>query len=223
MILIIVAGFLVGIVAPIFIFPRSNVLASLVFALFYIFVVYKNSDRKELFHQLQSFTKGIDGEKQVRALLKKNLNDEYTYLPNYVIPKTFVGDIDGLLVGPKGVIIIEVKNWFGSFLVQSGNIYRKSNPDAQLKNPFIQVARQAEALEDFLKANQQSVPMRKLIVLINGNLSIEGKTGVYIARIGQLLDYISKIPTVQNANNTNAALLKVLTHVPAKQAVAVTA
>lgn len=222
MVLIIVAGFLIGIVAPVFLFPRPNLIASLGFALLYIFVVYKNSDRKELFHQLQSFTKGINGEKQVRTLLKNNLSDEYTYLPNYVIPKSFVGDIDGLLVGPKGVIIIEVKNWFGSFLVQSGNIYRKSDPEAQLRNPFIQVARQAEALEAFLKANQLSVRTRKLIVLINGKLSIEGKTGIYITDLRQLLDYISKIGLIQNANSQSAAALKVLTQVPAKQTAAVT-
>lgn len=222
MVLIMVVGFLVGVVAPVFIFPWSNVLVALVCALFYIFAVYKNTDRRALYHQLQSFTKGIDGEKQVRALLEHNLNNEYTYLPNYVIPKSFVGDIDGLLIGPKGVIIIEVKNWVGSFFVQSGNIYRKYRHNTPLSNPFVQVLRQAEALESFLTANQQSVSVRKLIVLVNGKLSIEGKTGVYITQLGQLLDYISKITPIQNANSQSAALLDVLTQAPTRQSVAVT-
>lgn len=65
------------------------------------------------------------GEKAVIEILKEGLNDEYTYIPNFVPQNIKIGDIDGILFGPKGIIIIEVKSWHGQFKFACGEVYKK--------------------------------------------------------------------------------------------------
>jgi len=74
-----------------------------------------------LFNVFNSFLYGIDrkigismagheGEQKVFKELSNILDDRYTVYPNYIIPGHKF-DLDFLIVGPKGLIVVEVKNF----------------------------------------------------------------------------------------------------------------
>jgi len=46
-----------------------------------------------------------------------------------MIPNARIGDIDGLLIGPKGVVILEVKNYQGVFRISGPDLYRRNRGD----------------------------------------------------------------------------------------------
>jgi len=90
-------------------------------------LVRKHSD--SLFENIGNFKKGKRGEDEVAAMLKENLDDNYTCVENYMIPNARIGDIDGLLIGPKGVVILEVKNYQGVFRISGPDLYRRNRGD----------------------------------------------------------------------------------------------
>ena len=90
----------------------------------------KKEEIEKLDEEIIALTKGHAGEELVTSILKKNLSDEY-----YVLSGKKVGgekekaEIDHLIIGPKGIILIEVKNTSGVF-------YYDSEGEGWLKAPF---------------------------------------------------------------------------------------
>ena len=108
---------------------------------------------KSLQEEIEFLKYGKEGEEEVLQILEESLDDNFIYISNYVIPNTRIGDIDGLLMGPKGIIILEIKNYAGFFRVSGGDLYRKLKGDIYKlykKNPFKQIIKQKDYLEKFM-------------------------------------------------------------------------
>lgn len=73
--------------------------------------------------QLRKHLLGEQGERAVLRVLK-DLPDDYCALINYVVPGTKRGDIDLLLLGPMGIVVVEVKTYSGTILYENGGWYR---------------------------------------------------------------------------------------------------
>jgi len=130
--------------------------------------------------------RGIDGENIVAGWLDEFLPKErYSIFPNVKIPGHKF-DIDFVVIGPKGLIVLEVKNYSDKvcfnedeyFQIKDGRTYVIS-PD---KDPREQIQRHAYFLRKYLENRDISgIKISKAIVFIKYNAAeIEGKTGVYI-------------------------------------------
>lgn len=133
----------------------------------------------------------------VSSLLENEFDDGYTYIRNYPIPKfKGGGDIDGILITPKGIFILEVKFFSGSFEIDNGYFYKKDRKGLILSysnHPIRQANKQREYITELLNKNGHHVHIRSLVVLAHGCITeIRGSTGIYVLKIGKLIDFIKK-------------------------------
>ncbi len=122
----------------------------IVFLLFSILGGFEYLD--SLIDKLDSLIKGEEGENRVIKFLKRHLSDKYVYIKNYELSNYIknyelsnieTGDIDGILIGPKGIILLEIKNYHGLFRVSGQELYRKEKGKMRYKlyykNPIRQI------------------------------------------------------------------------------------
>jgi hypothetical protein len=76
------------------------------------------------FDQRKIAKKGIEGEERIEEVLR-NYPDDYILVFNYEIPEPRIGDIDALLISPKGIFILESKNFDGRFRLSGNDLYKK--------------------------------------------------------------------------------------------------
>jgi hypothetical protein len=117
---------------------------------------------------------GIAGEQQVAAELGRALGDEWTLLHGY---RNSRGEIDYLLLGPKGLFAIEVKNinatvridgdsWLADKYDRYGNLKEQYLiADRRGRSPSLQLNQPADTLAGFLHGRGQRVPVRRVVVL----------------------------------------------------------
>lgn len=67
--------------------------------------------------EAELYRRGLQGEQALIWFLGQRLDNRYLLLRNYTPPPPFRtgGDIDGVLMGPHGVMVFEVKAWRGVF------------------------------------------------------------------------------------------------------------
>lgn len=126
---------------------------------------------------ISRMTGGSQGEAGERAALNSlaALPDSYTAITNLLIPGFEKwGDVDILLIGPMGVLVIEVKNFTGqcrvegeywSHVTQSGAGLRRRSVSGQLRGYI-------KAVNVFLSRQGIACPVNGLIA-INSNAWIE--------------------------------------------------
>lgn len=67
--------------------------------------------------EAETYRRGLQGEEALIQFLAPRLDNRYLLLRNYVPPPPWSagGDIDGVLLGPQGVTVFEVKAWRGVY------------------------------------------------------------------------------------------------------------
>jgi len=165
-----------------------------------VFFALSKNHVDTLVDQIRSFRFGKEGEDAVIEELKKTLDDNYVYVTNYQIPNTKIGDIDGLLICPKGVLVLEVKNYVGVFRISGDDMLRRLRGDIYKlyrRSPFQQVIRQTKYLDKFFKDNGVNVRVLPIVVLVTGKISaISGATGVFVAEINKLTNHIFELSSI---------------------------
>lgn len=149
--------------------------------------------RHSLLQELGWAQRGADGETAVVRIFGEKLDDSYTYVCNYSDSNFRGGDIDGILIGPKGVFIIEVKNWQGSFRVSGPDIYKHIAGDEYrlFKSPIDQVNYATEFIKQVFAKGNISAPVRSFVILEGGYVKeFRGSTGVFISSSGKVLQEI---------------------------------
>ena len=117
---------------------------------------------------------GIAGEQLVATELGRALDDDWTLLRGY---RNGRGEIDQLLLGPRGLVAIEVKNlnatvyvdgdrWRADKYDNYGNLVeQRPIADRSGRSPSVQLNEPADALERFLRQRGQPVPVQRVVVL----------------------------------------------------------
>ncbi len=142
-------------------------------------------------YNLQNALKGNLGEEKAFKRLLEMLGSSYRLYRNFKIPgKRF--DIDAIVVGPKGIITIEVKNLSGEYRFIESEVYKISRyPDGNTcycqlgrwKSPVREAAYHNEALEEWLMKNDFSqIKVKGAILMVGDRYKIEKieKPEVYI-------------------------------------------
>ncbi len=138
---------------------------------------------------------GEQGEDIVIERLKKSLNNSYLAYRNVVLgdPKK---EIDILLVGPKGVIILEVKNWNGTFWFACKRLFRKLKKEdyfKRYKSVVDRIVEQKYVVSQMLEQNNLVVPVKALIVLVQGHIeNICEPTDIYITNPENIVNLIER-------------------------------
>ncbi|MDR0196877.1 MAG: NERD domain-containing protein [Oscillospiraceae bacterium] len=151
---------------------------------------------------------GYRGEKRLVKIAKK-LSGEYAIFTNLPVRyKKNRSEIDMLLVGPSGLLIVEVKNHSGVISGSSGadtwiqrKYYRKGKvTEIKMDNPFRQIKRQREILKSILRSNGFDVWVDN-ILYFSGSVSLRLNlcANSYVASsenelIGFISGYKSKKP-----------------------------
>ena len=117
---------------------------------------------------------GIEGEQQVAAELGRALGEDWILLRGY---RNRRGEIDQLLLGPRGLFAIEVKNlnatvyvdgdrWRADKYDNYGNLVeQRPIADRKGRSPSVQLNEPADDLERFLRTRGQPVPVHRVVVL----------------------------------------------------------
>lgn len=154
---------------------------------------------------IKKAVKGNDGEKRTIKKLGEILGIQYQLYPNFKIPNEKF-DIDVLIVGPKGLMNLEIKNMSGEFQFikektykifryYDGNVCHLELGD--YKNPIREVLRHNSKLKNWLEKNgYQDIKINNAIVMVgNSNITKIEEPKVYIItdlnRINQY-DYFNK-------------------------------
>jgi hypothetical protein len=119
---------------------------------------------------------GVEGEQFVADELGRALGDDWVLLRGY---KNTRGEIDHLLLGPNGLVAIEVKNingtvhcdgdsWRVDKFDRYGNLveqYSIGDAGARHRSPSVQLNEPADALEEFLRSRSQDVDVLRVVLL----------------------------------------------------------
>jgi hypothetical protein len=119
---------------------------------------------------------GKRAEDEVAAELGERLNDDWLLFRGYRNRK---GEIDQVLVGPRGLVAIEVKNVNAAVAIDGdvwnavkvGNygelIGRRPLEDARGRTPSVQVNEAADALASFLERFGQPVDVERVVLMVH--------------------------------------------------------
>lgn len=120
--------------------------------------------------------KGIKGEKLVRDYLKQLPQDYYVF--HDVEFSESYGDLDHVILGPKGIFVIETKNYQGFFVVKDAEwFYKNGRRITKARGqPGKQVIRNSISLKNFLTENGINlgvIRINAIVTLVNKNFKIE--------------------------------------------------
>ncbi|MDD3595899.1 nuclease-related domain-containing protein [Sulfuricurvum sp.] len=117
---------------------------------------------------------GNEGEKKVETFLAKSLDDQWTLINGY---KNGKGEIDQILVGPRGIFAIEIKytngtiycdgdRWWRDKYDQYNNLVETNKliADKRGRSPSRQVNDSSDMLQTFLQKRYPSVRVYRSII-----------------------------------------------------------
>jgi Nuclease-related domain len=155
----------------------------------------------------QALAAGVTGEELVVLEYARTLDDRWTLLRGY---RNRRGEIDHLLLGPLGLVAIEVKyrnatvhcagdSWWYEKYDRYGNMVEKGRlEDRGGRSPSRQLNEPADALQDFLDSRGQRVPIHRVVLFNHPRSRIGGLRDqqVFVATSpGQALDLLNRTPT----------------------------
>jgi hypothetical protein len=150
---------------------------------------------------------GVRGEQFVADELGRDLSDDWVLLRGY---KNRRGEIDHLLLGPRGMVAIEVKNINGTVhcdgdewrvdkydnygnLVEQYTIGDQSN---RQRSPSEQLNEPADELEDFLRSRGEDVGVLRVVLLVHSKAAVgtcRGATVDIFTRASEVIRLVGKV------------------------------
>lgn len=142
--------------------------------------------------RLDSFIKGARGEEGVGRVLAL-LPSSFDVFHGLAASGRSGGDFDHVVVGPRGVFLVETKNWAGAVRLEDGRVLVDGRePD---RSPLDQAGRAADDLRAFLRsACEAPVPVLPILCFTSPQTPIrtQGAGGVLICSDRHLLDVIQE-------------------------------
>jgi hypothetical protein len=153
-----------------------------------------------------SLAAGVEGERLAAAGLGRVLGDEWTLLRGYRNPR---GEIDLLLVGPRGLFAIEVKHynatvscdgdhwWADRYDRHGHHVGREPMTDATGRSPSVQLGEPARLLAAFLRSRGHQAAVQCLVLLTHPRARVGPCTHPTVrlaASIRDVLDVVDGSP-----------------------------
>lgn len=135
---------------------------------------------REAAQEAELYRRGLQGEQALIWFLGQRLDNRYLLLRNYTPPPPFRtgGDIDGVLLGPHGVTVFEVKAWHGVFRCDGEEwLYLPRDRSAWergRKNPIEQARYASDRVKGTLAlAGQRDTPVQPVLVIADPRMRVE--------------------------------------------------
>lgn len=130
--------------------------------------------------EAEIYRRGLQGEEALIWFLAPRLDNRYLLLRNYTPPPPWRtgGDIDGVLLGPHGVTVLEVKAWRGIYRVDGDDWlflpHDRSAWEPARKNPTQQARFSVERVHGTLAlAGLGDTPIQAMIVAAEPRMRVE--------------------------------------------------
>ncbi len=140
--------------------------------------------------------RGSEGEDAVLHALRP-LPDSYTAVANFVAPGTRSGDMDLLVLGPAGILVVEIKSYTGRYACH-GDAWFSVGSDGSRRPQRGSVSRQlkraGKAVAHYLVDCEVSVPVHTVAVFRAGAELELTRPTVPIVREHTLRDYVLALP-----------------------------
>ena len=142
------------------------------------------------------YSRGTEGEDAVLDALR-GLHADYTAVTSFVAPGTRQGDLDLLILGPAGVLVVEIKSYQGRYAC-NGDAWFAVHPDGTRQPLRGSVSRQLKrgrkAVAHYLVDCDVSVPVHAVAVFRAGvQLELSHPT-VPVVMQDALCEYILGLP-----------------------------
>jgi hypothetical protein len=163
-------------------------LFSLFLAIGFKLFSYLDQYEEKLFQNIENSKRGIEGEELARELISRTVGEGYKVFPNKDLPTG--GDIDCLILGKKGLILIEIKNF-------SKQIWLPLFWTKGFYDPRNEAKRHATSLLKYFAENGYGKPLkiRKAVLYINREVYYWGKQGVFNIRgLDRFAQYFFGLP-----------------------------
>jgi len=162
-------------------------------------------------------------QKQLDAHLANNLDNNFVYFRNLILPETkSVGEINGVLLGPHGALVIEVANLGGEFICERDTWYKftggnKPNASDNLDkyrrrltdSPTWHVIRAAREVKAWLSVrNLPQVPVQPVVVLAKGKVKSVKQPSCPIVELWYLETYLKSNLLSQATNSGTSPISK---------------
>jgi hypothetical protein len=147
-------------------------------------------------HNYNRWRRGAEGEGTALSALRA-LPDDYLCIANFVVPGTRQGDTDLLVLGPFGVLAVEVKTYTAHYGCQ-GDAWFCVLPDGSRQPLRSSVSRQVKrgrkAVQHYLVDCDVSVPVHAVAAFPPATRLDLAHPTVPIVRTDGLADYILALP-----------------------------
>lgn len=148
---------------------------------------------------------GLKGEAEVAKLLAEGLDNDYYVYNDITVRSGFRrAQVDHLVVGPCGVVVIETKNWRGRITGdeqdKAWQQYRfEDSPARRVGNPLAQNRRHAEVITACLRsAGLPAVPVLPLLVFTARKATLDIRNLVSdIVWPTEMCDHIRRYPPAE--------------------------
>jgi len=151
-------------------------------------LVFKKIDKIEdkIISQSNSAELGIEGEETVNLWLEELLPKEnYKIFRNVELPK-YKFDIDFVVTGPKGIILIEAKNFSKNVCFDNDDYLVEKLEKLEIchNDPRKKILYYEQKFREYLEENRVvGIKINSTIVFSEGNnVTLNGKTGIFINR-----------------------------------------
>jgi hypothetical protein len=136
---------------------------------------------------------GDTGEQVTRVVLEPLTAEGWRLMHRRAWPGTRRGDIDHLLVGPGGVIVLDSKNWSGRVRLSNGRLLQGQ---ADVTSELDDVGRQVQAVEDVL-VGQSLAPLQVTggMIFVGQQLPLAYAGRVHVLNEGALLPWLRALGT----------------------------
>lgn len=145
--------------------------------------------------------RGVVGEETVLAALRP-LPDTYTCITNFVVPGTRQGDTDAIILGPYGLLAVEVKAYTGRYgcLGDAWYMIRHDGTHQPLRSSVSrQLKRARKAIQHYLVDCDLPLPVHTVAVFPPAtHLDLTHAT-IPVIRTDALIEYILSLPPVRPA------------------------
>lgn len=145
---------------------------------------------------------GLKGERTLYKIAKKFKNEYHIFLNVPIRYNHNRSEIDMLMVGKNGVLIVEVKNHSGAicgsekdeYWLQTKHYRDGRATEGEMYNPLRQVSRQRDILKHILRAKGQDIWLDGVVFFSNPfvklNLTIDGANSYVAAGEDELIRFI---------------------------------
>jgi hypothetical protein len=150
---------------------------------------------------------GVQGEQFVADELGRKLGDDWVLLRGY---KNSRGEIDDVLLGPTGLVAIEVKtingtvncdgdNWRVNKFDRYGNLveqYSIGDRGARHRSPSMQLNEPTDALEEFLRSRGEDVGLLRVVLLAHPRSQVgtcRGATVNIFTKVSEVTRLLTKV------------------------------